>query len=666
MSVGWKSNAGGGGSVTIASSDSSISVVEAPAGTFDLKASAATVGAVDITGDTMQGPLLLDGYNLVMGAGGTGGPGNITTIGSVAATVAVTAPLINGVALTTAGSATAWLNGLGGYTAPAAADIAYTPTYATSASVGNPSTTVGEQLLWNETNIGPGSLVWDEPTLESGFPLAGGTHTIDRSTLWLAPRFGAPIGLTPGSDVRLANPGSIDSLGEVKVALVGDVPGPLVHGECVIVGLSIININGNPAAEDLQVESLAGRTVGTKNVTLLGFGGSTIENVLGGSVFSGLVRLPPFGGAGSVIIDGVCGSTLFDEVFSVAPGGVPFTAFKLAPTATVTQQLKFIGAFDSALGGDALLELDPAATVPTGPIPTGTVGLRIVDCSISGPGSLFASAGLGADSIKVSSSSHLNGERSNFVGDARVDTAGAPPSIVVDHTGNAGVPLLIPSDNSQNGGVGGTLRSLALTASTARHTLITGSIEATSINTGGTYTGADGDYPATQASTTGTGTGAEFVVTLTGGTVTAVVSVDKDSGYADGDTITLSVVGPTETVAAVLDVDADGWYIQTDGAEGPLSGTAQWAATLERGGGGTSNAYAYIERKLGFSGAWAEVAGSSSTSIVLPIDGQRVAGGARLNDINSADRWRVVLVQDAGGSPLTDVERFELLIVGEP
>ena len=77
-----------------------------------------------------------------------------------------------------------------------------------------------------------------------------------------------------------------------------------------------------------------------------------------------------------------------------------------------------------------------------------------------------------------------------------------------------------------------------------------------SVNTPGLFTGlTDGTFPATQASTSGSGTGAEFEVTLVAGAVTAAVPTKTGNGYVVADTITLVVVGPTETTAAVLDVD---------------------------------------------------------------------------------------------------------------
>jgi len=83
-------------------------------------------------------------------------------------------------------------------------------------------------------------------------------------------------------------------------------------------------------------------------------------------------------------------------------------------------------------------------------------------------------------------------------------------------------------------------------------------ITAVSVNSGGTYTGADGDYPATQASTSGSGTDAEFTVTLASGAVAGVALIDEGgTNYAVPDTITLTVIGPTETVAAVLNVDSE-------------------------------------------------------------------------------------------------------------
>ena len=82
----------------------------------------------------------------------------------------------------------------------------------------------------------------------------------------------------------------------------------------------------------------------------------------------------------------------------------------------------------------------------------------------------------------------------------------------------------------------------------------TGVLTAT-VNAGGTFTGlTDGVFPATQASTSGVGIGAEFSVTLVAGAVTAAAVTKTGSGYVVADTINLAVVGPTESVPAVLDV----------------------------------------------------------------------------------------------------------------
>jgi len=548
-----------------------------------------------------------------------------------------------------------------------ATDIPYTPTFETLASVGNTSTSVGDQLLWGETHTGPASWVWDESTIENGFPVSGGTHTIDRPSLWLAPRFGAPITLTAGSDILAAHPGSIDAFGGVKVVLIGSVAGPLVRGEVLADGLSVLNTSIDPAAEDLQVESLFGRPVGTNNVTLLGFGGATLDDIFGVAAFRGLILFPPAPGARGVVLDGTIGSLTFNYSAAIAAGGVPYSAFTLAATATVAVALRAgQTAFNTLLAGDILFDLSASATVPTTPLPTSTVGLRFVGCEVNGPGSMYNPLGLNAGSIEISSFGHLNGRRSNFIGDWRIDTTGVPP-VLVDHTGVGGLPLLIPLDNSQNGGVGGTLRTLTGTASVARHTLISGTVELSTVNLGGSYTGADADYPATQASTSGAGVGAAFTVTLAGGVVTAVVSVDDDGkDYVVGDTVTLTVVGPTETVAAVLDVDEAGWYVRTDGAEGPLTGPARWVAEVARGGGAGSSAVVYVERKIAGVGAWAEVIGTRSSPTLLTTIGQRIGGGAVLDDISQGDRWRLVLINDDAGSPLTEVSIFEILDEGQP
>ena len=198
---------GGGGSTVITSGDGSISVVEAPAGTFNITASAASVGAdpagtaaaavaaheasvppvhvvaqvdgaLDSTGDTMSGVLDMDGNNIAMGGG------NISAAATVAATNAVNAPLHSGVPLTAAGSATEYLSAGGTYTTPSDESVltwewsdvgnrgpgaplrsggdrfgGTTPGQAQGAAVSVASTL--EQLAWNCTvnNVGAGAAV---------------------------------------------------------------------------------------------------------------------------------------------------------------------------------------------------------------------------------------------------------------------------------------------------------------------------------------------------------------------------------------------------------------------------------------------------------------------------------------------------------------------------
>lgn len=82
-------------------------------------------------------------------------------------------------------------------------------------------------------------------------------------------------------------------------------------------------------------------------------------------------------------------------------------------------------------------------------------------------------------------------------------------------------------------------------------------VNVASVNNAGLYVGADGDYVATQASTSGSGVLATFIVTITAGVVASVASItNRGYDYAASDTITLTVIGITETTAAVLNVDS--------------------------------------------------------------------------------------------------------------
>ena len=82
-----------------------------------------------------------------------------------------------------------------------------------------------------------------------------------------------------------------------------------------------------------------------------------------------------------------------------------------------------------------------------------------------------------------------------------------------------------------------------------------GSVTSSSINTGGIFVG-DGQFAATQASTSGSGTGFTCTVTVSGGAVTSIDSIDSGGlGYLVSETITLTGI-PNEILACILDVDA--------------------------------------------------------------------------------------------------------------
>jgi hypothetical protein len=571
------------------------------------------------------------------------------------------------------GAAVETVNGVapdgGGNVEITVADIPYTPIYAGS---GAPSTTLEAQVQWRENHVGTDCVIWSEPTLEAAAPagaITPDTHTIAAGTQWTSPFFGAPISLLTDNTIELVHPGSITASAIGKVTVIADAAAAAIRGEALITGVNLVNVRADPAARDVQVQSPAGRPVGLVNVTLLGFGGALLENINGPGNFDGLVLFPPAPGAVGVQLDGNLGSILITSSFAQAPGGAPYIAFDVLDTATVLSQLVVdTCSINTVLAGDSLLRLGAGATYPTGPLPTSLVGVRVVNTVTGGPGTLFETTGLGADDIEVSSFGHLGGPRSNWIGDARLDTSGAPPDALLEHVGQPGVPLLVPYNNAQNGGVGGTFRELTPAAATSLHTLILGFVATASVNAGGTYVGGDGDYPATQASTSGLGVGAEFTVTLLAGTITAVVSVDEiGSDYEVADTITLLVVGPAQTVAAVLAVDAAEWKLRTDGPTDDLTGTVTWVTDFQRGvGGGTSVVIGYLERQAGGVGGFIEVPGSRSVPLLLLASPQRVTTSAELKGIGSGDEWRIRWINDIGGPTSTLFTIVEVIVVGQP
>ena len=538
-------------------------------------------------------------------------------------------------------------------------DLAFTPTHSGTKADG--VTTVAGMLDHNHLYVGTAGVWWSEPTLEAVAPVNGSTYEVTTPTIGTVPLTGAPINLPAGRDAAVIHPGSVLGLGTVKVALIGDVVGPLVHGETVLDGLTLINVSADSSSRDLEVTTTA-RFVSVDDVVLAGAGGVTVKDTTAPIALRGLILAPPAPGSRGIEFDGAINSVFVTGSFTQAPAGGDYTAYTVLDTCTVDNQFFFdTNSIVTQSATDHLLHIDSASTLPGGaPLPTSVVGVGVFGCAVLGPGLLFDPTGRGADDIQLVSRDHLNASRSNYIGDVRVNTTGAPP-ILLDHTGSADLPIVIPADNSGNGGTGGTLRTLTLTAAVERHSLLLDVVDAASVAAGGTYTGSDNDYPATQASTSGSGTGAEFTVTLAGGTITAVVSLDKlGEGYAIGDTITLAVVGPTETVAAVLDVDAVGWVLRTDGAVSGLTGPIAWRADVRRGGGAGSTVFGYITRRSGGIGPWVEVDGTRSTPLIMTATSTQINGATILNDIGPGDEWRVVLVNNNIGSNTTLVEVLDL------
>lgn len=114
---------------------------------------------------------------------------------------------------------------------------------------------------------------------------------------------------------------------------------------------------------------------------------------------------------------------------------------------------------------------------------------------------------------------------------------------------------------TKTGGDGNTIVGRTLTIVPAGDTaevLVSGILTA-SVAAGGTYTGITDATAvvATQASTDGSGINAEFLITLESGAVTAIEFISNSgSGYIATETITLTLVGPTESVAATITVDS--------------------------------------------------------------------------------------------------------------
>lgn len=543
-----------------------------------------------------------------------------------------------------------------------ASDIPYTPLFP---ETGDASASVGDELGWRENHVGTAAVVASEPMLEAAAPVGAvtpGAHTIAGATWWTTPVGGAPIDVA-ANQVELVHPGSIHTVAPTKVLLTGSNALPLVFGEVVADGLTILNTG---AGEDVSTESLSGRQTRLDSLTTLGAGGVRFDDILGPNLINAHNLVAPAPGSTGFVLDGTIGAwTCISSIFQ-APGGADWTAIKVEPTAMVAALFNVqTSGFASARVGDAMVNASPLASYPTGPLPTTIIGMTVTGDSILGPGSAFAAGSVDELDVRMFSAGHLDGPSTLYIGDGRFTAAG-DPSARLDHTGFAGLPLIIPFDNSQNGGAGPTLRTIAQTASSSHHTLLLATVTTSSIAAGGTYTGADGDYPANQASTSGAGTGFEATVTLAAGTITAIVNIDKSgTGYAVGDTITLAVDGPAETVAAVLDVDVIGWVIRTDIARS-LSGPVRWAANVARGGGAGSTAFGYIARRSAGVGSFVEVDGSRSEPVLLVASNTRVGGSAQLADIRSGDEWTIQWVNNVVGSATTDFDLDELLVVGQP
>lgn len=307
--------------------------------------------------------------------------------------------------------------------------------------------------------------------LEAKFPNVAGVHTIDKQTLWVS-QTGAPFDLiATGRTISVVNPGTMAAVGATKILIVGSAPGPLVGGELVMSQISVLNVG---AGDDIYISSLGGRGVGLDRVFLLGDSAGVVENLLAGAVFNVLLR-PSNPGAKGIIIDGVNGTILWDNCSAVAPGGAPYVAWTLAATSTVSINMRFDTALFLGAGpADAMLNVDVAATLPTGPLPTNIVGFEVFACTIQFGAQLFLAGGLDHTDIRILSGSNVGGPTSGFIGQAIADTTVTDTPVpmtqvyLADNTWE-----VVPSDNGPAAPPNDVTLALTLPLSQRHRVLIT-------------------------------------------------------------------------------------------------------------------------------------------------------------------------------------------------
>lgn len=272
--------------------------------------------------------------------------------------------------------------------------------------------------------------------LETRFPAVGGVHPVDEGVEFMLRTGSTEIDIG-SNQIELLFPARAEGFGS-KVPIKSTADGAVIFGEGSIDNLIIQNVAFTPNAKCISLGSATGKVIEVTNCALVGQDPGIIGTSVAAVIIRNCVVIPLADGASPLRFDGTISSLIIDKMSFAVIGPTGRTAIQILGTATISSVAMDRILMNSVNSADALFDIDVGVTLPA----NETIGT--LACSVVGPGELFKTGSLGADSPLITSSDQRGeGRNSRWLGDVSFESTTA---IVLTQTG-APTWDVMPSEN---------------------------------------------------------------------------------------------------------------------------------------------------------------------------------------------------------------------------
>ena len=215
---------------------------------------------------------------------------------------------------------------------------------------------------------------------ETDFPApTAGVITIDRS--YFVTDF---IIMSPGVRMNfVGTEGAIVGVNAATAGLFFDVDGPAISGPMVLNQLTLDNPNVGASSKLINMTSTGGITTRVEYFSIRGKRAGTISNCFGAVTLDSCFIN---GALEGFKLDGIIGA--FQAVYMTS-GNTPagFISWDVLATCTIVAAVTWRGCnFLTTHATDRGIRISSSATLPTGALPTTTLGALIIGCFTTGPG----------------------------------------------------------------------------------------------------------------------------------------------------------------------------------------------------------------------------------------------------------------------------------------